>query len=518
MVSQINKVILKSLETGDKYGLEIIKDIAEFTNGKVNVKQPSLYSALRRMEKKGYITSFWQDSNIGGRRHYYSLTNAGKNEIKNSAPTLTDEEINELLQEVNKSRIVQKEQEKIAKEEQRQEIKKETEIEPVKVQQPIIKNKISFEQFDPNTANLDKKSFTQQMREYVEPTNNYEIETVSPIKTQENEITKVESSVEELPTPAKIEPKPVVKNSFSFIDKEPDVEFIMDDSPKYSSKDDINYKDILGELDANSTTTINNEIRSQESINIKPEEPKIILNKKEPAPKSEYAKQIEEIFSSRKTKEQEDIKTTIYQKHNQSTLDEINRRYNLVKNNNNVTENNNIKPSSVGYTHIKQENISIKPYSRTDANTYKTKNFLNISKFNICRAIIMSLIFVAEVLLSYFLLQNTVVFYEPHSYLYWVFLGMIAVYIGVILILNLKDINKKIRISDITWSMNFFYRLLLAVVLFTFVVAVCLCFGMNGFLDPDFFTIWYLPALAIFDIMVSWLVGLIIYSSKAFRA
>ena len=57
MVSQINKVILKSLETGDKYGLEIIKDIADFTNGKVNVKQPTLYSALRRMEKKGYITS-----------------------------------------------------------------------------------------------------------------------------------------------------------------------------------------------------------------------------------------------------------------------------------------------------------------------------------------------------------------------------------------------------------------------------------------------------------------------------
>ena len=56
------------------------------------------------------------------------------------------------------------------------------------------------------------------------------------------------------------------------------------------------------------------------------------------------------------------------------------------------------------------------------------------------------------------------------------------------------------------------------VVLFTFVVAVCLCFGMNGFSDPDFFSIWYLPALAIFDIMVSWLVGLLIYSTKKFRA
>ena len=57
-MSQINKAILNSLKNGDKYGLEIIKDIENFSNGRVKLKQPSLYSALRRMEKKGLISSF----------------------------------------------------------------------------------------------------------------------------------------------------------------------------------------------------------------------------------------------------------------------------------------------------------------------------------------------------------------------------------------------------------------------------------------------------------------------------
>ena len=74
----VNKVILKTLLTGKKYGYEIIKEVEEYTNGKVVLKQPSLYSSLSRFELKGYVTSYWEDSAIGGRRHYYSLTPLGK--------------------------------------------------------------------------------------------------------------------------------------------------------------------------------------------------------------------------------------------------------------------------------------------------------------------------------------------------------------------------------------------------------------------------------------------------------
>ena len=46
--------------------------------GKISIKQPSLYSSLRRMEEQDLISSYWEDSSLGGTRHYYSLTQKGK--------------------------------------------------------------------------------------------------------------------------------------------------------------------------------------------------------------------------------------------------------------------------------------------------------------------------------------------------------------------------------------------------------------------------------------------------------
>ena len=84
-------------------------------------------------------------------------------------------------------------------------------------------------------------------------------------------------------------------------------------------------------------------------------------------------------------------------------------------------------------------------------------------------------------------------------------------------LLTFKDLDKKTRIKDINWGMNLLYRVLLAVVLATFVIAMCLCFGMTAPLELEFFTLWYIPALAIADLLLSWVVGLIMYSTKIFR-
>lgn len=73
----VNNIILKTLVNGDKYGYEIIKEVEEFSDGKIVLKQPSLYSSLGRFEEKGIVSSYWEDSDIGGRRHYYHLTESG---------------------------------------------------------------------------------------------------------------------------------------------------------------------------------------------------------------------------------------------------------------------------------------------------------------------------------------------------------------------------------------------------------------------------------------------------------
>ena len=73
---QLNPFILSTMKDGDKYGYEIIEDIKEKTG--VEIKQPSLYSSLKRMEVQKLVSSYWKDSAIGGKRHYYCLTDEGK--------------------------------------------------------------------------------------------------------------------------------------------------------------------------------------------------------------------------------------------------------------------------------------------------------------------------------------------------------------------------------------------------------------------------------------------------------
>ncbi len=74
-------LILLELADGDKYGIELTKSIEAKSNGKVVIKQPTLYTILKKLEKSKFISSFWQDSEIGGKRHYYRLTQNGKMQV-----------------------------------------------------------------------------------------------------------------------------------------------------------------------------------------------------------------------------------------------------------------------------------------------------------------------------------------------------------------------------------------------------------------------------------------------------
>ena len=74
----IAPIIITALSSGDKYGYEICKEIERLSGGKLILKQPSLYSSLRRMEEQHLVHSYWKDSELGGNRHYYVLTDEGK--------------------------------------------------------------------------------------------------------------------------------------------------------------------------------------------------------------------------------------------------------------------------------------------------------------------------------------------------------------------------------------------------------------------------------------------------------
>ena len=78
---QLSTIILTTLLNGDKYGYEIISEVEEKTNGELIIKKPSLYSSLSRMENQDLVSSYWKDSDIGGRRHYYRLTDYGRKQV-----------------------------------------------------------------------------------------------------------------------------------------------------------------------------------------------------------------------------------------------------------------------------------------------------------------------------------------------------------------------------------------------------------------------------------------------------
>lgn len=74
----VDTIILKSLYYEDKYGYEILNEIKEKSKGMYTLKQPTLYSCLKRLEKQGYIRSYKGDTSNGAQRVYYSLQPAGR--------------------------------------------------------------------------------------------------------------------------------------------------------------------------------------------------------------------------------------------------------------------------------------------------------------------------------------------------------------------------------------------------------------------------------------------------------
>lgn len=71
-------IILKFLMDGDKYGYEITKLVHEGSGNLYELKEATMYSSLKRLEKDGHITSYWGDESQGGRRKYYQVTSSGR--------------------------------------------------------------------------------------------------------------------------------------------------------------------------------------------------------------------------------------------------------------------------------------------------------------------------------------------------------------------------------------------------------------------------------------------------------
>lgn len=74
-------LIMKLLEEKDMYGYEMIDTLRSKSNNVFELKAGTLYPLLHGMEEKDFVKSYEQE--VGGKtRKYYSLTKAGKKQLK----------------------------------------------------------------------------------------------------------------------------------------------------------------------------------------------------------------------------------------------------------------------------------------------------------------------------------------------------------------------------------------------------------------------------------------------------
>jgi len=71
-------LILSLLEHRARHGYEIAKRIEERSGGVVDFHVASLYPMLYRLERRGWITGYWEEKAGQRRRRYYRLTAAGR--------------------------------------------------------------------------------------------------------------------------------------------------------------------------------------------------------------------------------------------------------------------------------------------------------------------------------------------------------------------------------------------------------------------------------------------------------
>ncbi len=78
----LDLLILKTVSLEPMNGWAIAKRITQISNDVLQVQQGSLYPALHRLETRGWIKSTWKDSENNRRAKFYSLTMAGRKQLK----------------------------------------------------------------------------------------------------------------------------------------------------------------------------------------------------------------------------------------------------------------------------------------------------------------------------------------------------------------------------------------------------------------------------------------------------
>ena len=74
-------LILRTLSVGDMHGYAIAQHIGRLSKEVLRVEEGSLYPALQRLQRKGWVTSRWGETSTKRRARFYTITTAGRKQL-----------------------------------------------------------------------------------------------------------------------------------------------------------------------------------------------------------------------------------------------------------------------------------------------------------------------------------------------------------------------------------------------------------------------------------------------------
>lgn len=92
-------LILALLKDGDKYGYEMVTELAKRSDNTFQLKEGTLYPLLHTLEKNRWVKSYTKISDSGRERKYYRLTSEGREQLeyKQQEWQLFSEKVNSVL-------------------------------------------------------------------------------------------------------------------------------------------------------------------------------------------------------------------------------------------------------------------------------------------------------------------------------------------------------------------------------------------------------------------------------------
>jgi PadR family transcriptional regulator, regulatory protein PadR len=85
LAGMIDMLVLRTLTNGPAHGYAIARHIERLSDDVLRVEQGSLYPALDRLLRNGWVTAKWGSTPTGRRARYYTITTSGRKQLAERA-------------------------------------------------------------------------------------------------------------------------------------------------------------------------------------------------------------------------------------------------------------------------------------------------------------------------------------------------------------------------------------------------------------------------------------------------